>query len=88
MNNMLNPYSPLSFGAAHNRRLRNLQDHATCPHCARFWLAGQRTETAIERDFQGTIFCPECYSGSRSNRDLNTFFLQDGHRVPVKERER
>ncbi len=88
MNNMLNPCSPLSFGAAHNRRLRNLQDHATCPHCARFWLAGQRTETAIEHNFLGLVYCPECYQGSRANPDLNRMFLQDGHRVPAKERDR
>ena len=85
---MLNLWSPLSFGAARNQRLRELQDHATCPHCLRFWLASQRTESAVEQDFRGTIHCPECYEGSNANPNLHRMFLQDGHRVPAKERER
>ena len=75
-------------GLAQARHIRDLRDHSTCPHCHTQWTASRPTEAAFDHDFQGMIFCPDCYQGSRANRNLNTLFLQDGHRVPAKERDR
>ena len=52
------------------------------------WQASRDLDGAIDHDFQGTIFCPDCFDGSRSNRHLNTPFLNDGHRLLLKERDR
>ena len=84
---LIDPRSPLS-GVARQADLRRLQVHATCPTCHLRWQASAPTETATERDFQGVIYCPDCYDGSRSNPHLHAPFFQAADRLRVKERER
>ncbi len=73
----------LMQSAGRLRRLRDLRDHSTCPHCLAQWRASRDDDWAVQRDFRGIVTCPECLRPSRENRHLTTLFAWDGHREPV-----
>lgn len=84
---LIDPRSPLS-GAGRIRHLRDVRDNATCPHCLMRWRASAPTPGAHEKDFNGVIYCPDCFEGSRTNPRLYTPVFWDGRRLPMKERDR
>lgn len=81
-------YQFLMAAAARSGRLRDLHESCTCPHCRMHWQPSADSERAVERDFAGTVHCPDCYLPSRSNPHLNTPMLWDGRRLPLAVKER
>lgn len=66
----------------------DLRQHSTCPHCHMRWCASATTERAYAKDFDGSVFCPECYEGSRTNPRIRGLLLSDGRRLPLLQKER